>query len=383
MPWEMRPYQIEAIRQAIKIRYGVIHHPTGSGKTIAMAGLIHRVGIPGIIMVPSRMLLHQTADVMEEAFPMLDIGRIGDKEFSVGDITVGTSDSLFLKQHQVADWVDKRHGGNLKFLFTDEAHHVRESQKDVSTRYFDVALSIDASIKIGFTATPGDPGTLKRKLLEGVTGGVIHRLSGAEARRYGIIVGMEVFVFNVNGGYNRTKEWRTEYEENLLKNESYHKLVCSIAKELAKTQQVLIIVDRVEKHLFKLDEMLPEAVPLYGDTPKDERDKIVVDFEKGDIKILISTIVKEGVNIKSIEAIIMASGGRDSDALIQKIGRGLRYKEGKEKLVLVDFMFPDGILQKHSKARIKVYKDQGYDIKRNARLDHLTNGGYIDLEKAV
>lgn len=382
---EFYSYQLKAIEIASKIRYGVIHHPCGAGKTLIMMGLVDYIGTPGVIMVPSRMLLHQTYEVMIKYFPMLEVTKIGDNEFDVGDITIGTSDSLFLKQHQIADQIDKKFGGKLKFLFSDEAHKVREGQKEISTRYFDVALSLDASMKIGFTATPGNKGTLKRKLLEGVTGDVIHHLTDEEARAHGIVVGMEVFIFNASSKpYNKTKKWHSEYELNLLKNQEYHELVCQIAYELVKdNKQVLIIVDRVEKHLKILEAMIPEAEILYGDTPKEDRDVIVQRFEDEDFNILISTIIKEGVNIRNIGAIIMASGGKDSDALIQKIGRGLRYKEGKGNLVLVDFMFSDGILKKHSRARIKVYKDRNYKIKTNAKLYHLTNWGYVDLEKVV
>ena len=381
---EFYSYQLEAIEIASKIRYGVIHHPCGAGKTLIMMGLIDYIGTPGVIMVPSRMLLHQTHEIMTKYFSMLKITKIGDNEFDIGDITIGTSDSLFLKQHQIADQIDKRFGGKLKFLFGDEIHHIREGQKEISTRYLDVALSLDASMKIGFTATPGNKGTLKRKLLEGVMGDVIHHLTDEEARGHGIIVGMEVFVFDILGVYNKTKEWHTEYEDNLLKNQEYHELVRQVAYELVKdNKQVLIIVDRVEKHLKILEMMIPEAEILYGDTPKEDRDVIVQRFEDEDFNILISTIVKEGVNIKNIGAIIMASGGKDSDALIQKIGRGLRYKEGKGNLILVDFMFSDGILKRHSKARIKVYKERNYKIKTNAKLYHLVNGGYVGLEKAV
>ena len=368
--FDFHKYQLEARDAAIEIRYGVVHHPTGSGKTVTMVGLIDEVGTPGFIMVPSRMLLHQTAEVLEHNFPMLDIGKIGDSEFEMGDVTIGTADSFYLKQHQIADKIDSELGGKLKFLFLDEVHHIREGQKEVNTRYLDVALTLDASMKIGFTATPGNKGTLKRMLLEGVTGDVIHHLADEEAREYGIIVGMEVTILDAPiEKYKKTKEWHSEYEENLLLNTKYHEQVCKVAHRLVKDgKQTLIIVDRVEKHLKVLEQMLPTAGILYGDTPKEERDEIVAKFEAGEFNILISTIVKEGVNIKSIEAIVMASGGKDPDALIQKIGRGLRYKEGKDKLILVDFMFPDGILKRHSKARIKVYKERNYKIKMNGGL---------------
>lgn len=149
----------------------------------------------------------------------------------------------------------------------------------------------------------------------------------------------------------------------MLNNNKYHEQIRDVARSLvAKGLSTLIIVDRVGKHLKVLEEMIPEAEVLYGATEKDLREDIKERFENNEIPLLISTIVKEGVNIKNIEAIIMAGGGKDSDALIQKIGRGLRWKEGKDKLILVDFMFDDGILQKHSKERIKTYKKKDYQI---------------------
>jgi len=357
------PYQDEAARLAIEYRYGIIHHPTGSGKTITMVNIINQVGFPGIIMVPSLMLMYQTKEVMEKFFPEYKVGLVGDSEFDIGQIIVGTSDSLFLKLSKIND----AYKNTWKFLFIDECHHLREA-KELNTRYYDASMGIDASMKIGFTATPGDINTVKRRILEGATGGVLHYLSDAEAREYGIIVDMEVYILaaacdEYKRDQNDLANWQFEYKTNMLNNNKYHEQIRDVARSLvAKGLSTLIIVDRVGKHLKVLEEMIPEAEVLYGATEKDLREDIKERFENNEIPLLISTIVKEGVNIKNIEAIIMAGGGKDSDALIQKIGRGLRWKEGKDKLILVDFMFDDGILQKHSKERIKTYKKKDYQI---------------------
>ena len=91
-------------------------------------------------------------------------------------------------------------------------------------------------------------------------------------------------------------------------------------------------------------------------------------MEEGKIPILISTVIKEGVSIKNIDVIILAGGGKDSDSLIQKYGRGLRAKKGKSHLTLIDFKFDkvngklNGILRNHSLNRIKTYKKQGYKV---------------------
>ena len=52
------------------------------------------------------------------------------------------------------------------------------------------------------------------------------------------------------------------------------------------------------------------------------------------------------------------------ESLTQKIGRGLRWKEGKDKLIVIDFLFSEGILRKHSNARIKTYKKKGYKVNK-------------------
>jgi len=362
------PYQEEAIDNAVDRNYGIVFHPTGSGKTIVMAGIIDKVGVPGIIMVPTRLLLYQTKEVMEGFFPKLKVGVVGDSEYDLGDITVGTSDSLYLRRGQLEEHFKKQ-----RFIFLDEAHHCRENQKDLNTRYFDVAQSIDAPYKIGFTATPGKEGTIKRKLLEATTGSILHELTDKEARDFGIIVDMEVSIYDVPCPIDKG-EYHEQYKENLLSNDKFHNLVVGLARKMSKETPTLIIVDRVDKHLKVLNYMIPEAKMLWGGSSKEEREETIKSFEDDEVPILISTIIKEGVNIKNIGCIIMAGGGKDSDALVQKIGRGLRWKEGKDKLILIDFMFQSGTLRKHSNARIKTYKSKGYKVDLVVKMVELDNG---------
>jgi len=367
---EYFPYQIEAANEAIRCRYGILHLPTGSGKSIIAMKIFQDVGGPMLIMVPSRLLMHQFKKLFEDHFSNIKIGLIGDKEFSIGDVTIGVINSLFLKQNKLAEYYK-----TVKVLIIDEGHRIRENSYDLGTEYFQITLLVNASMKIALTATPGQDKSLKRRLLEGAVGGLIFHFTGQDAREFGIIVPMNVFVLDLPLIEYKDLDHFKSTEINLLNNKFLDGSILAISN-LCKSRNIplLIICDRVEKQLLKLESLISESKILYGATESEERLKIIQSFEEGEIPVLISTIIKEGISIKNIHAIILAGGGKDSDSLIQKFGRGLRAKEGKTHLTLIDFRYDKvqnasinkkeikGILYRHSLNRIKTYKKEGYPV---------------------
>jgi superfamily II DNA or RNA helicase len=75
--------------------------------------------------------------------------------------------------------------------------------------------------------------------------------------------------------------------------------------------------------------------------------------------ILVGTVLSEGVDIPEVDVVINAEGGRDVKATIQRM-RNLTVSEGKTEAIFVDFMdMTNAYFRKHSKARLKVYKNYG------------------------
>ena len=71
----------------------------------------------------------------------------------------------------------------------------------------------------------------------------------------------------------------------------------------------------------------------------------------------------EGVDIVSINALIMAAGGKSQITTLQRIGRGLRHKKGENTLLVLDFLDKtNSYLEYHSKRRMKICKDEGFKI---------------------
>ena len=88
-----------------------------------------------------------------------------------------------------------------------------------------------------------------------------------------------------------------------------------------------------------------------------------------------STILQEGISITHMKAMILACGGKSNVAVLQKIGRSLRFKAGeKTEVDFYDFIDTARFLSKHSKMRVSLYKKAGYnDIK-------LLNGDLCEIK---
>jgi superfamily II DNA or RNA helicase len=92
-------------------------------------------------------------------------------------------------------------------------------------------------------------------------------------------------------------------------------------------------------------------------TTKTRREDIQ-DFKDGKYPVLVSTLLKEGVDVPSMDAIIFAAGYKSSVLVIQTIGRALRAAKGKKDSTIVDF-FDHGhrFLEQHSQMRMNTYAE--------------------------
>jgi superfamily II DNA or RNA helicase len=131
----------------------------------------------------------------------------------------------------------------------------------------------------------------------------------------------------------------------------------------------LVIVDSKSKQLKYLEENAKFASVTMGDMKADDRQVIYDKIKDGEIKSLISTVVKVGINIPNIDVIIRASGNISEVKVSQERGRGMRKTKDKDSFILIDFFDDDGMfnesdfgyakkgfLRKHSEARVNYYK---------------------------
>jgi len=113
---------------------------------------------------------------------------------------------------------------------------------------------------------------------------------------------------------------RDEAIVKLLESENYNKalIFCRMKKE----------VDRVAEHLKAMGF---EAEGLHGDIDQMERDKIVKDFRRNNIKVLVATdVAARGLDIKGVTHVFNYHIPFDPQSYVHRIGRtGRAGKDGK------------------------------------------------------
>ena len=80
-----------------------------------------------------------------------------------------------------------------------------------------------------------------------------------------------------------------------------------------------------------------KAEVVDSDTPREERDKIVSKFRRGDITVLLNVnIFSEGFDCPDVEFVQLARPTKSLSMFLQQVGRGLRTSEGKDKVIILD-----------------------------------------------
>lgn len=367
---ELRYYQKDAIRDALIKKRGVMHLPVGSGKTIISAKLIFETAIPAVIIVPTLQLLDQTYDKIKEWSTITSIGKIGDNNFEPADITIATAQTLNSRFStiEVQEFLK-----SIRTLCVDESHHLAISNDYEANTWYKIAMATpNAYFRFALTATPGAEGTLERQLLEFATGTTIYKVGIEELVKAGYLSQPYVNVYKIPNDYNGEKDWSTIEKRYITENDYRNRVIAEVTKKSSKNQTVLVSVNKIN-HGKKLESMIEESIFIQGSTDSKERNEVIEKFKKGEIKVVVSTLLKEGTDIPELNVIVNAGGGsgmRDDKGfeksgrlVIQRAGRALRRTDSKNQGIIIDFIDSNvPLLRKHSRERIKAYEAEGFII---------------------
>ena len=132
------------------------------------------------------------------------------------------------------------------------------------------------------------------------------------------------------------------------------------------TGPMIIAVDKIEHGQYIFDRLAEMGTEkwvgfTHGQDPH-QLDKIEA-FKKGEIEALISTaILAEGMNLPKVKELIWAGGGKSKILVKQWMGRIERLHHTKSKAIFHDFYDIGPYIQKHSEARIKIYRDENLPV---------------------
>jgi superfamily II DNA or RNA helicase len=237
-----------------------------------------------------------------------------------------------------------RRGYRPRLVVVDEAHHVGEGGQ-----YAELLTSLERVRQIGVTATPW----------RGDEYDITHRF-GPPSYTLGIEAGMR-------NGYLSQVDYRL-YTDNInwqvVRSASQHsyslgelnsKLFLpqrdeAIRDELAAVWGITprpraLVFCRTIEHAERLADVLRRnprwsgALAVHNGLAKRDRQSRLLTFRRGDVPILTSVdILNEGVDVPDVNIICFARVTHSRRIFVQQLGRGLRLRDGKDRVTVLDFV---------------------------------------------
>jgi superfamily II DNA or RNA helicase len=344
---ELRPYQLNAAIELITSKRGVAHMATNSGKTEVIAAMCKTLLCDILVVTTKLDLLKQTSQRLSKRLGE-KIGFVGAGESDVQRVTVGMLQTL--AKHDLKPFA------NVGCIIFDECHHVpsQTAQK--------VMLGIPAPLRYGFSGTPLHHAALDDLMLMAATGDVLVTVTNTELVDSGVSAKPEIVMYTVKQDMDDDLEWQDAYQTFIVASEVRNQIVIEQAKQAEGV--TLVLVERIE-HGKYLAQHLPESMFLHGGTPLDQRVGALDLMRFGHLRIVIATpIFDEGVDVPSIDTLVLAGGGVSPIKLLQRLGRGMRHKQGENVLHVIDFVDEaNEYLLQHSIQRAQLYESEGFDVK--------------------
>ena len=268
---------------------------------------------------------------------------------------------------------------SLKFLQDIECVIIDECHSASAATIRNALLDMkNAGYRYFFSGTPWrDNNADLQLLLSSIGTNLIYELRGKDAVELGIIsrpIYVSInppapteFLRNIS-----KKNYREIIERGIIKNKVRNKTIVNEAmNEYENDKNVFIAVEEVS-HLkilqkrFQQKGIEPEII--YGDLSEWEKNESIkkVGEHKGSLITIATMAVGQGTDMPYVNSVILASGGRSTIRLIQRIGRGTRKTE--EDFKVIDFFdwYHDKLIE-HSKERIKTFKEEYEEL---SGLDH-------------
>ena len=342
MAFSYRFYQSESIEIGVnffnstKSQNGIIVLPTGAGKSIVTAGIVAGVDGMTVVLQPSKEILEQNYEKYSN-YGKASIYSASAGEKRIDKVTFCTIGSIVKKKHLFK---------GVKNILIDECHLV--NSEDGMYKEF-IKSFPDANV-LGLTATPyrlsmspeGYQLTFLTRSTPRIFDNILYYVQNNTLFYAGYLAKLEYYSFDV---IDRSKlelnSSGTDFTPQSLKR--YYKSIdmpSRIAKTaahiLSKKPNLLIFCALIDE-ANQVSKMIPGSVVLTGETKKEEREKILYRFKKGQIKCLINVgVLTTGFDYPQLEAVLMARSTMSLSLYYQIVGRAMRIWPSKDNAWIVD-----------------------------------------------
>jgi superfamily II DNA or RNA helicase len=238
---------------------------------------------------------------------------------------------------------------------------VDEFHKSAAETYQKVFAKLpNTKYRLGLTATvKRDDG--KEPILFSILNEIVCKITADELITMGFLI-RPTIEFHKIESLDIYDNYTEEYRQNIILDPARNEKILEIVEDHGNKK--ILILTKMVAHGRMLNDAISDSGHIHGVLGKEKREKIFKDFKEGNINCLILTISigAEGLDIPDLDVIINAAANKGDVKSIQILGRVLRKFNKKKEAIYVDFLDDSKYLKKHSKARMKVFKEQGHKV---------------------
>lgn len=333
---ELKEHQKQALKSLEEMRknhetIAMLYHATGTGKTVTAVSDAKRCGGRTLFLAHTVELVEQAAKTFKELWKTVNVGKYVDSiKQPNAYVLCGSIQSVALN-------FDRFKPDDFDYLIIDEAHHASADTYQKVLAYFKPKFTL------GLTATPE---RADDKNILDIFKNTAHKLDIQTAVEIGELVPVRCIRIHTNVDLTKVRFNSVQYNIRDLESKIFvperNTLIADTFMQYCSTKRTVIFCASV-KHANEISQLIRErganAQAVSGSMKPSERKECLAKFQKGEIKALCACdLLNEGWDCPETEVLFMARPTMSKVLYTQQLGRGMRLADGKESLIVFDFV---------------------------------------------
>jgi len=333
---ELKEHQQKAIENLENMRkkgetIALLYHATGTGKTVTAVSDAKRVGERTLFLAHTKELVYQAKDTFNNIWQDADVGLyVAEEKDEDAYVVCGSIQN-------VAQNIEMFKPDDFGYIIIDECHH------SAANIYKKILSYFKPKFTLGLTATPE---RMDGKDILELFQNVAHKLDLQTAVEIGELVPIRCIRIKTNVDLSDVRingiKYNTQDLESKLFVPERNKLIVDTYLEFVKDKKTVVFCASVS-HAKEIADLFREngvkAAAVSGSLKDLERKRILAEYEYGDINVLCACdLLNEGWDSPRTKVLFMARPTMSKTLYLQQLGRGMRLCEGKEYLMVFDFI---------------------------------------------
>jgi DNA excision repair protein ERCC-3 len=356
-PWEMRPYQQQAVDGFWHGGSGVVVLPCGAGKTIVGAGAMARSGTTTLILVTNTVSARQWRDELVRRTTLTEdeIGEYSGARKEIRPVTIATYQVLTTKRKGVYTHLELLDARDWGLVVYDEVHLL-------PAPIFRMTADLQARRRLGLTATLVREDGREDEVFS-LIGPKRYDAPWKDIEAQGYIAPADCVEVRLTLPERDRMLYATAEPED-----KYRLAACApgknaIVERLVKLHEgdPTLVIGQYIDQLEELGEHL-DAPVITGATTVKERQRLFQAFRTGEItKLVVSKVANFSIDLPEASVAIQVSGSfgsRQEEA--QRLGRVMRPKADGRTAHFYAVVARDTVDQEFAAHRQRFLAEQGY-----------------------